>query len=599
MRTRTKIVCTIGPAVNSYESIKKLIDAGMNVARINFSHGTHEEHAKVIALLKKAREEKKVPLSIMLDTKGPEIRLGNLKEPSFEVKRKQKLQLVKDDILGSEEAVSITPPSVIDDLEKGMKVLIDDGYIYSKVIEVNKKGVVIEIENSGLIRPHKGVNIPHEEVNLPAMTERDIADISFGCQQDIDILAASFIRSYEHVLEIKKLLHKNNSSKILVFSKIESALGVKNFDSILQASDGIMIARGDLGVELPLTHVPKLQKMMIRKCYRVFKPVVTATQMLESMIQSPRPTRAEVSDVANAIYDSTSAVMLSGETAVGKYPIETIQIMKKTIEETEKDFNFEQFFYTDIATKVFQDISSSVAIAAVKIAYSARGKAILVFTNSGSTARAIARFRPKVPIIALTSNAKTYHQLGSNWGVIPILHNVKDVKEGFKVASCYALKKGLVEYGDLVVVSAGTPFGISGTTNTLVVESIGNVLVRGAPSKGNSVFGKVCLIPAFDKNKKYDCKKALIVISSCDEIMKPVFKNALGVILQNHPEDKESEKQAKALCEEYKIPLLRRADFACSILKDGQEVTLDSTKGLIFLGNESMNKSDLLKSCKS
>lgn len=598
MRTRTKIVCTIGPAVNSYELIKKLIDAGMNVARINFSHGTHDEHAKVIALLKKARAEKKVPLSIMLDTKGPEIRLGNLKEPFFEVKRKQKLQLVKEDVLGSEDGVSISPPSVLDDLEKGMKVLIDDGYIYSKVIEVNKKGVVIEIENPGLIRPHKGVNIPHEEVNLPAMTERDIADISFGCEQDIDILAASFIRSYEHVLEIKKLLHKNNSSNILVFSKIESALGVKNFDSILQASDGIMIARGDLGVELPLTHVPKLQKMMIRKCYRVFKPVVTATQMLESMIQSPRPTRAEVSDVANAIYDSTSAVMLSGETAVGKYPIETIQIMKKTIEETEKDFNFEQFFYTDIATKVFQDISSSVAIAAVKIAYSARGKAILVFTNSGTTARAIARFRPKVPIIAVTSNEKTFYQLGSNWGVVPILHQVKDVKEGFKVASCFALEKGLVEYGDLVVVSAGTPFGISGTTNTLVVESVGDVLVRGAPSKGDSVFGKVCLIPAFDKNKKYDCKQALIVISSCDEIMRPLFKNALGVILQNHPEDKESEKRAKALCEEYKIPLLRRADSACKILKDGQEVTLDSSKGLVFLGNESLNKTDLLNSCK-
>ncbi len=598
MRTRTKIVCTIGPAVNSYESIKKLIDAGMNVARINFSHGTHDEHANVIALLKKARAEKKVPLSIMLDTKGPEIRLGNLKEPSFEVKRKQKLQLVKEDILGSEDGVSISPPSVLDDLEKGMKVLIDDGYIYSKVIEVNKKGVVIEIENPGLIRPHKGVNIPHEEVNLPAMTDRDIADISFGCEQDIDILAASFIRSYEHVLEIKKLLHKNNSSNILVFSKIESALGVKNFDSILQASDGIMIARGDLGVELPLTHVPRLQKMMIRKCYRVFKPVVTATQMLESMIQSPRPTRAEVSDVANAIYDSTSAVMLSGETAVGKYPIETLQIMKKTIEETEKDFNFEQFFYTDIATKVFQDISSSVAIAAVKIAYSARGKAILVFTNSGTTARAIARFRPKVPIIAVTSNEKTFYQLGSNWGVVPILHQVKDVKEGFKVASCFALEKGLVEYGDLVVVSAGTPFGISGTTNTLVVESVGDVLVRGAPSKGDSVFGKVCLIPAFDKNKKYDCKQALIVISSCDEIMRPLFKNALGVILQNHPEDKESEKRAKALCEEYKIPLLRRADSACKILKDGQEVTLDSSKGLVFLGNESLNKTDLLNSCK-
>ena len=334
----------MGPAVEGIEKILQLIDAGMNVARINFSHGTHEQHAKVIHNLKKAREMRKIPLAIMLDTKGPEIRIGMIKGGQMQVTAGQLLALVKEEKEGDGAGVQVTPPTAIDQLTLGDRILFDDGYITSFVKEITKEGVIVEIQNSGILKNQKGVNIPDVDVNLPAMTPQDIADISFGCGADIDLIAASFIRSSDHVLEIKQLLIDQKKSDILVFAKIENRLGVKNFDSIIQVADGIMIARGDLGVELPLQEVPKLQKMMIRKCYQASKPVVTATQMLESMIKNPRPTRAEVSDVANAIYDSTSAVMLSGETAIGAYPIETVQTMHNIIDEAERDFDYREFF---------------------------------------------------------------------------------------------------------------------------------------------------------------------------------------------------------------------------------------------------------------
>lgn len=344
--TRTKIICTMGPAVSDYEKILELIDAGMNVARINFSHGTHDEHKKVIQNLKKAREAKKIPLAIMVDTKGPEIRLGDMKNGAVPVQAKQKILLVKKEVMGDDKQISLTPPEVLDDVEPGMRLLFDDGYIIAKVIEVSAKGVLLEMENAGTIKSHKSVSIPNAQANLPAMTEQDVSDITFACKNDVDLIAASFIRSADHVLEIKKLLASQGKSDILVIAKIENSLGVQNFDSILEVADGIMVARGDLGVELPLEKVPGLQKMMIRKCLQVAKPIATATQMLESMIKNPRPTRAEVSDVANAIYDSSSSVMLSGETAVGSYPIETVKMMKSIIHEAEQDFSYKDFLPT-------------------------------------------------------------------------------------------------------------------------------------------------------------------------------------------------------------------------------------------------------------
>lgn len=585
MVTRTKIICTIGPAVASLEKMVQLIEAGMNVARINFSHGTHEEHLITIQNLKKAREMCKVPLAIMLDTKGPEIRVGEIKNGSMTLESKQTLLLVKEPIVSGEKRLHITPSIALDSLEPGMNVLFDDGYIISQVLNITSEGVQIEIQNGGVLKSHKGVNIPGVNIDLPAMTQQDVEDIKFGCQQDVDLIAASFIRSADHVIEIKQLLVEQGKSDIQVIAKIENSRGVHNFDSIVQVADGIMVARGDLGVELPLKQVPSLQKMMIRKCYQFYKPVVTATQMLESMIKNPRPTRAEVSDVANAIYDSTSAVMLSGETAIGQYPIETVQMMKSIVEEAEKDFNYREFFSHE-SRNDYNDVSSSVALATVKTAYSANAKSIFAFTNSGFTARLISRFRPEMPLIALTPNLKTYHQLAFNWGIIPVdpVHS-KNVQEAFRTVSFFALKKGLVRYGDLVVVTAGSPFGVSGTTNMMIVESIGDVLVRGHPGTGKRIHGKITIVLSPDEHKHGVVNNRIVVISRCDDSYLSILKHALGIVLQNHPEDIESERHAILVAKTLDIPILVRADGALSLLQEGQLVTLDPQKGIVYKGS--------------
>ena len=598
MLTRTKIICTMGPAVLDYQKILALIDAGMNVARLNMSHGSHQQHRETIRMLKESRREKGVPLSIMLDTKGPEIRVSKIKGGGIALQKKQTLKISREMVEGSEEGISLIPPEIIDDIPLHATVLFDDGYISSHVIEKTEKEIVVDINNHGILRSQKGVNIPHAELNLPAVTEQDVQDIIFGCQEGIDLLAASFIRSADHILEIKKLLANQNSSHILVIAKIENALGVKNFDAILQAADGIMVARGDLGVELPIVQVPKLQKMMIRKCYQSFKPVVTATQMLESMIENLRPTRAEVSDVANAIYDSTSAVMLSGETAVGKYPIETVRLMKSTIVAAEKDFNYEEFFYHDAARRAFNDISSSVSLAAVKTAYTGYGKALIALTTSGFTARVMARFRPEMPIIAVTPEESTYHQLAFVWGVIPVQASVDNVKQGVAKASCFALQNKILHYGDLIVVTSGSPFGVSGTTNMMLVDNIGDVLVRGIPGEGQKVHGKVTCILSYDPEASYTVNDRLVVIPHCDEKYKHFLKGAAGIILQNHPDDCHSEETGKMIAHDLKIPILLRADAACTVLKEDQLITLDPAKGLIFEGVVESEEEMLSQVCK-
>lgn len=583
MQIRTKIICTIGPAVGSYEKILELIDAGMNVARLNFSHGTHGDHLKMIQFLKKAREEKKVPLAIMLDTKGPEIRLGMVKNDQFPVKAKQRLLLVREECLGDESKVQVIPPLVIDTLDVGMRVLIDDGYLIAHVVEKNKQGIVVEIENPGLIKSQKGVNVPGVDIALPAMTDQDRADIAFGCKNDIDIIAASFIRSADHVLQIKALLTQHKKSEIIVIAKIENSLGVQNFEGILQVADGIMVARGDLGVELPLQQVPSLQKMMIRKCYQAAKPVITATQMLESMIKNPRPTRAEVSDVANAIYDSTSAVMLSGETAVGAYPIETVKLMKSTVQEAEKDFNYRDFFKRESRTDS-NDVSNAVALASVKTAYGSDAQAIFCFTSSGFTGRMVSRFRPEMPIVVLTHNPKIYNQMALNWGIIPVdPTSASNVQEALQITSCFALQKGIIRYGDLVVVTAGSPFGISGTTNMMLVESIGDVLVRGKPHAGHRVHGKVILLHTGERQE--ETRGRIVIISRCDESYLASIERALGLVLQNHPDDSDSERCILEIAKRLDIPVLTRADGAMTLLRNGQIVTLDPNKGIIYKGS--------------
>lgn len=579
--TRTKIVCTIGPAVNTLEAMIELIGAGMNVARLNFSHGTHEEHAKNIANLKKAREMTGRPMAILLDTKGPEIRVGKIPGDALTVKPGMRLKIGRKE--GS-DLIPIHPVEVLETVHIGMKILFDDGYIVSEVVAVGKEEALIEIQNAGVLKSGKGVNIPEARLNLPAMTEADVSDLKFGCLQDVDIIAASFIRSAHHILAIKELIAAEGKSDILVIAKIENKEGVENFDSIMQAADGIMVARGDLGVEMDLALVPKLQKMMIRKCYLACKPVVTATQMLESMISNPRPTRAEVSDVANAIYDSTSAIMLSGETAVGKYPIETVRRMKSIVREAEADFNY-RLFFEQRSQHDYHDISSSVSLAAVKTAYSANARAIFAFTVSGGTARLVSRLRPEFPIIALTPNEKIYHQLSFNWGVIPVhCPNCTNTREAIATASSFAAKAGIISFGDVVVVTAGAPFGKKGSTNMMLVENIGEILVRGHKGFGPRVHGKVSIVLSPEGRDPESLSGRLVVITHCDNTFLPVLKQAAGVILQNHIGDSASEKYAALVAKTFEISVITRADGAMSVLQEGEEATLDPQRGLIYRG---------------
>lgn len=584
MYTRTKIICTIGPACDSKEMILQLIEEGMSVARLNFSHGTHEEHAQYIKRLKEAREEAQTPLAIMMDTKGPEIRIGRIKNNRFDFLPGHKWRLVPEVIEGDEQQVSIRPSSVLKSLPIGTRLLFDNGYIAADVIEVDDKGVVVQMQDGGTLSSNKGVNVPNVEIDLPVLTEQDIADIRFACKHDIDMIAVSFVRNADQVLQVKKLIAAEGCSDTLVIAKIENHEGIKNFDGIVQAADGIMIARGDLGVEISLSQVPRYQKMMIRKCYLSGKPSITATQMLESMIVHPRPTRAETSDVANAIYDSTSCVMLSGETATGKYPLEVVKVMRSIIEEAESDFEYETFFQVH-APLNYNDVPSAVTLATVKTAYSSGAKAIFAYTTTGSTARLLSRLRPRFPIIAMTHNRKSYHQMGSNWGVVPFYCDpCSTSKEAFERVSTFALSRGYVDYGDLVVVTAGSTFGITGTTNMMIVESIGDVLVRGQQGMGPRIYGNVRKVAAANAIQPYQARNAIIVISECDDRYKSFIHEAAGVILENIPDDLNSEKFLHGLAKEANKPMIVRADGAMRILKEGSLVTLDPLKALVYKG---------------
>jgi len=562
----------------------ELIATGMNVARINFSHGDYQTHEVVIETLKKARSESGVPMAIMLDTKGPEVRIGDIAEGGIQLEKGDRLILTPEELVGNKEKISIRPGYILEQLEPGAAILFDDGYISSHFIERCPEGIMVSIDDGGYLKSGKGVNFPYANLQLPALTNKDIADITFGCKHNIEIIAASFVRNAEDVLSIKSLLAELGNSDTLVIAKIENHEGVKNFDSIVQVADGIMVARGDLGVEIPLTQVPRLQKMMIKKCYLAGKPAITATQMLESMIHNPRPTRAEASDVANAIYDSTSAVMLSGETAVGKYPVETLLMMTDIIRETEKDFPYRSFFQVH-ASLAYNDVPSSVTLATVKTAYSSNIKAIFVFTSSGGSARLLDRLRPEMPLLAMTPNEKTYHQMSLYWGVTPVLCDYcSKVSEAFNVLSTFALKHGFVNYGDLVALTAGTPFGISGTTNMMMVESIGDVLVRGTNGVGPKQYGKIVVLHTLEGKSPYEVKDKIIVIARCDENYIPFIKKSLGIILQNHIEDLESENFVMEMALEMNKSALVRADNAFSVLNEGQLVTIDPEKKLVYKG---------------
>ena len=537
---RTKIVCTMGPSVLKDGILEEIFDQGMNVARLNFSHGTHQEHLKTILRIKEVRSKKNKPLAIMLDTKGPEIRVYGLSSQPLEVKASSRIELVKDPKDAKKEYIQIHPEIILDHIKVGMNILIDDGYVQAKVVDKDSKKAILEILNPGKIKLKKSINIPELEFHLPILSDEDILDLKFGAANDIDLIALSFVSSAEQILKVRNLLKELQKPNILLISKIESAMGVKNFDSILAVSDGIMIARGDLGVELPIEKIPKLQKEFISKCLEVGKPVIVATQMLESMIQNPRPTRAEASDVAGAIFDAASAIMLSGETAVGAYPLETVGIMSRIGSETEQAVDYEDYFFKR-ANRQYLNVSEAIACATVHSTYMTQSKMIVVCTHSGETARQISKFRPRAKIIAITPDEKTFHQLSLTWGVVPILKDVKTMQEAIKIASEYSIEQGICRIGDLFVVTSGAMFGVTGSTNMLIFESIGKVLVRGLPSKVTKVVsGAVFKILASDKISKKEIEDKIVIIRSFTKEDIELLKAARGIILQNILEDLET-----------------------------------------------------------
>ncbi|GIP20934.1 MULTISPECIES: pyruvate kinase [Paenibacillus] len=469
---KTKIVCTIGPSSESLENIKKLILAGMNVARLNFSHGDFEEHGGRIKNIRQASQELGKSVAILLDTKGPEIRTGKLEVEPIELVQDEFITLTTQEILGDKNRISVTYQDLPSDVEVGSTILIDDGLIGLTVVDIQGTEIKCRIVNGGTIKSKKGVNVPGVHISLPGITEKDANDIIFGIEQGIDFIAASFVRKASDVLEIRELLEKHNATYIQIISKIENQQGVDNLDEILEVSDGLMVARGDLGVEIPAEDVPLVQKMMIEKCNRVGKPVITATQMLDSMQRNPRPTRAEASDVANAIFDGTDAIMLSGETAAGKYPVESVLTMSRIAEKAESALKYREIFEKQShaqQTTVTEAISQAVANSALDL----NAKAIITSTETGYTARMVSKYRPKSPIIAVTTVDQTLRRLALAWGVTPVKGNVaSSTDELFECAMKGGVDSGLVKDGDLVVITAGVPLGRSGSTNLVKIGQI-------------------------------------------------------------------------------------------------------------------------------
>ena len=470
MIRKTKIVCTLGPAVEDENILRQMILEGMNIARFNMSHGDHEEHGRRLGMIKKLRKDLQLPVATLLDTKGPEIRLGEFEQKQVVLKQGQMFTLTTNEILGNKESAYITYSGLPYDVMPGNRILMDDGLVEMEVESVVGEEIRCLVKNTGVISARKGVNVPGVALSLPFINEKDYNDLKFAVEEQFDFVAASFTRTAEDIRELKKILRELGGEKIKVIAKIENSQGVENLDEILQLADGVMVARGDMGVEIPLEEVPVIQKEIIKKVYGVGKQVITATQMLDSMIQYPRPTRAEANDVANAVYDGTSAVMLSGETASGNYPLECVRTMVRIAGRTELDIDYKKrFLQKHLSTE--GNITNAISKATINAAMELDAKAIVTVTESGRTAYMISRYRPFCPIIACTSNEQTYRQLSLSWGVVPLLIEEKaELNELFAEAIKAVKESALAGDGDVLVLTAGVPIGTSGTTNLLKVH---------------------------------------------------------------------------------------------------------------------------------
>lgn len=577
---KTKIVCTIGPATEKVETIKEMIQDGMNVARINFSHGSYEDHEFQINLVKEASELAGTPVAVMLDTKGPEIRTGLLKDSKpVDLKEGETFILTSDDIVGDENIVSVSYVDLPKDLSKGNTVLIDDGLIELVVDKVEGNNIYCTVINEGILGERKSINIPSVPINLPGLNEKDIRDLKFGIQQKVDFIAASFVRRPEDVLAIRQILDNNNGSDIKIISKIESQEGVYNFDSILKLSDGIMVARGDLGVEVPAKDVPIIQKKIIKKCNEAAKPVITATQMLDSMIRNPRPTRAEVADVANAVFDGTDAVMLSGETAVGEYPIETVKTMADIVSVAEVA---DEFKVRNNLNHKEKGISNAVCEAAISMSENLDVSAIIAATAGGDSARFLSKYKPDAAIFATSFREITIRQLCLSWGVFGIyVSQVTDSDKLVRESVRAVQKKGYIDEGERVIIAAGIPVGASSVTNMLRIVKIGSSTIKG---KGG---GKKDLVIGIARQMRVQNKQAEESFNEGDILIVPriTSDNKYLAELASAVITEQEEEVSKHYLEELgDIPHITGVDGVFENLTDGTIITVDSENGTIKQG---------------
>ncbi|SNS90162.1 pyruvate kinase [Anaerovirgula multivorans] len=578
---KTKIVCTLGPASEQREVFKQLVENGLNVARMNFSHGNHEEHGKRIETVKSVREELNVPIAILLDTKGPEIRTGKFKDPEVLLKEGQKFTITTREVLGDDTICNVSYTELAEDVKEGDQILIDDGLVGLTVQKITN-GTDIEciVENAGIVKNHKGVNVPGVKINLPAITEKDRGDIEFGIKMDIDFIAASFVRKAEDVLAIRKILEENNAVNIQIISKIENQEGVDNLDEIIEVSDGIMVARGDLGVEIPTEEIPLVQKLMIEKCNKVGKPVITATQMLDSMMRNPRPTRAEVTDVANAILDGTDAIMLSGETAAGKYPIEAVKTMMTIAKRTEESINYRELLRSKAVEKE-TTITDAISNATCVTAMDLQASAIITATSSGHTARMVAKFRPKAPIIAATTKESVRRRLSLVWGVYSVItEELQSTDDIIELSVQRALEQGMIQRGELIVITAGVPVGVAGTTNLIKAHIVGDILLSGTGIGKKSATGRVVVLDATKEDGNGLKEGDVLVTQFTDKDLMPYIEMAGAIVT----EEGGLTSHAAIVGLNLGKPTVVGAELATKKLKNGDIVTVDANTGLIYSG---------------
>lgn len=577
---RTKIVSTIGPASESVEVLKELIEKGLDVARLNFSHGTYEEHAKRIRNIREASAAAGKMVAIMLDIKGPKIRTGLIENDQVELRTDSLITLTTEEVLGTAERVSISYQGLPEDVNPGSRLLIDDGLIGLEVQSVEGSEIVCRVVNGGLLKNRKGINAPGVRLRIPSVTEKDIADIKFGIEQGVDLIAASFVRKASDVLDVRRVLEESGAVMDII-AKIEAEEALDKLDEILEVADGLMVARGDLGVEIPTEEVPLWQKIMIEKCNRVGKPVITATQMLDSMERNPRPTRAEASDVANAIFDGTDAIMLSGETAAGKYPVQAVETMARIAERAERAVRENVIPAKQRVNWEGYGITDSVSHAAASIARELGAKAIVTPTESGYTARMASKYRPESLIVALTPNENVARRLCVLNGVFPVLvSRSKTTDEMLETAIAGALQTGLVKHGDLVVITAGVPVGQPGTTNLLKVHTIGDVLARGQGIGQRAVTGRVVIgrQPA-NLVERMQSGDILVAVSTDAEFV-PAIEKAAAVVT----EEGGLTSHSAVVCLSLGIPVIVGVEDATRTLEDGMTVTIDPIRGLIYRG---------------